>query len=680
MFSHPFRRIAVVGALLTPLFLCPSALATPSTQQLTASNICPKDPVPGTATCVGEVVRVKATGQLYRPPAPTPVEAASRRSELKSKVLTAPIFGQPRAGTAAWLQQAYDLTWLSANEGYGDTVAVVDVGDDLSLDQDLARYRTANGLAPCTESNGCLTVVNQWGQTEAQATEPGGEGWPSSADVGWQDETDLDTQAVSALCPNCHLLVVEAATDGSDDLASADGTAGDWPGVEQVSDSFGNSEPGSTDPLDDVAALVPTSVSVLASSGDYGYNPQGFYPANDPGVTSVGGTTLQDGATTGSRGFTELAWSGSGYGCATTVSQPAWQNACAGLYSPDISADADPMTGLDFFDSASASGGWGSMGGTSLAAPLVAAFEAITGTSAAPNYTTPEWAYADQAFLNPVPDPTTSDGENPAGVGSISGALVPGAPGIAAPDVCLNDSCQPLPGELSREGTPETSYTESATPHRLHLKAGLYTNQLPTTYYWEYGTTRAALGQRTPTYSTPASEMLSTIRTTIGKLTPGTFYYYRLVASNADGMAYGGLSSGLTVREAQTMTLTTAVSPGLIPADTAEGIKTALIHGYRLRFDGPTNTSLDITWSYIASSGVLSDTLIDAGQSARISMSRRSVRRLLGHLTSASQSGQSIALNLSVCELRGDSQSNFTQDWCNNYAVKLGASSQLAVP
>ena len=99
----------------------------------------------------------------------------------------------------------------------------------------------------------------------------------------------------------------------------------------------------------------------------------------------------------------------------------------------DLSADADPATGLSFYDSEK--GGWGVIGGTSLAAPLIAAYYAIAGVQAS---STPRWPYDNSSLLN---DPTTgSSGSNctsnisyicnagpgydgPTGVGSISGAV-----------------------------------------------------------------------------------------------------------------------------------------------------------------------------------------------------------------------------------------------------------------
>src|SRR6185437_8022913 len=115
----------------------------------------------------------------------------------------------PGAGTPAYLQQAYDLTYLSQTAGAGDTVAVVDAGDDLNAQGDLATYRSTYGLPPCTSANGCFAKVNQNG-----ATSP----LPSPAGSDWESETSLDLDAVSALCPNCHIVLVAASSSSISDL------------------------------------------------------------------------------------------------------------------------------------------------------------------------------------------------------------------------------------------------------------------------------------------------------------------------------------------------------------------------------------------------------------------------------------------------------------------------------
>jgi len=112
---------------------------------------------------------------------------------------------QPEPGTPAWLQQAYDLTYLSQTRGAGDTVAIVDAGDDPNAESDLGVFRSTYGLPACTTANGCFEKVNQHGQSSPLPL-------PSTA---WEPEESLDMDAVSALCPNCKILLVEA-NDASD--------------------------------------------------------------------------------------------------------------------------------------------------------------------------------------------------------------------------------------------------------------------------------------------------------------------------------------------------------------------------------------------------------------------------------------------------------------------------------
>ena len=108
---------------------------------------------------------------------------------------------RPPAGTPAYLQQAYDLTYLSQTTGGSDTIAVVDAGNDPNAASDLATYRSTYGLPACTTANGCLRKVNQNGGTTPLPPERG-------LELGAEESLDLD--AVSALCPNCHIMLVEA--------------------------------------------------------------------------------------------------------------------------------------------------------------------------------------------------------------------------------------------------------------------------------------------------------------------------------------------------------------------------------------------------------------------------------------------------------------------------------------
>ncbi|HVU74250.1 MAG TPA: PKD domain-containing protein, partial [Mycobacteriales bacterium] len=121
-------------------------------------------------------------------------------------------------------------------------------------------------------------------------------------------------------------------------------------------------------------------IGITVSSGDNGYGVE--YPAASKYVTAVGGTSL----TQSSGAWSESAWSGAGSGCSAYESKPTWQTdtGCARRTVADVSAVADPNTGVAVYDSYGSSGGanWFVYGGTSVAAPLVAGVWALTGALA----------------------------------------------------------------------------------------------------------------------------------------------------------------------------------------------------------------------------------------------------------------------------------------------------------
>ena len=255
----------------------------------------------------------------------------------------APAASAPGAGTPAWLQQAYDLTYLSQTAGTGDVVGIVDAYDDPTAEADLATYRSRYGLPACTTANGCFRKLNQNGSAT---------GMPA-VDNGWAEEISLDLDAVSALCPNCKIVLVEANSNYQNDLAAAIATAV-AAGARQVSNSYGAGEPYQ-DPY--LGRTFP-GVTLLASTGDNGTMAAGWsaYPAAFPGYVAVGGTSLAlSGGAPTARGFGESAWSGAGSGCNTNsgIVKPSWQSdtGCGGRAYADVSAVADPNTGLIAYSS-----------------------------------------------------------------------------------------------------------------------------------------------------------------------------------------------------------------------------------------------------------------------------------------------------------------------------------------
>ncbi|MCW2643280.1 MAG: hypothetical protein JWP76_5586 [Dactylosporangium sp.] len=265
------------------------------------------------------------------------------------------------------LQSAYKLP----AGGSGATVAIVDAYDDPNAESDLATYRTQFGLPACTTANGCFRKVNQNGAASPLPT----------PDAGWAGEIALDLDMVSAACPSCHILLVEANSANNGDLYTAEDRAVSL-GAKYVSNSWGGPE-SSTQTTDDAHFNHP-GVAITVSSGDNGTGAE--YPSSSRYVTSVGGTSLS--RSTSSRGWTESAWSGAGSGCSAYDAKPSWQTVttnCSRRAASDVSAVADPNTGVAVYISYQSTG-WNVYGGTSASAPLIAAVYALAGTPGASDY------------------------------------------------------------------------------------------------------------------------------------------------------------------------------------------------------------------------------------------------------------------------------------------------------
>ena len=260
------------------------------------------------------------------------------------------------------LQAAYGTVTASATLGAGRTVAVVDAYDDPNAESDLATYRAAAGLPPCTTANGCFRKVDQNGNASYPV-----------ANVGWAQEISLDLDMVSAMCPGCNILLVEANSTFFSDLGLAVNRAVSL-GTIAISNSYGGSEFSSESSYGNSYFNHP-GVAVTASSGDSGYGVE--YPAASPNVIAVGGTSLHKSGSA----FTETAWSGAGSGCSAYEPKPSWQldTGCTNRTVADVSAVADPSTGVLVYDSYGVTPGWYAFGGTSVASPIIASIAALAG-------------------------------------------------------------------------------------------------------------------------------------------------------------------------------------------------------------------------------------------------------------------------------------------------------------
>jgi len=319
------------------------------------------------------------------------------------------------------LQSAYNLP--SGSAGNGQTVAIVDAYDDSTAEADLATYRSTYGLPACTTANGCFKKVNQNG---VQGSYP-------SNNQGWGLEISLDLDMVSAACPNCHILLVEASSNSNANLYTAEDTAARL-GANEISNSYGASE-SSSDPSSNSHFNHP-GVAITVSSGDNGYGVE--YPAASPYVTAVGGTTLNHASN--ARGWSETAWNGSGSGCSAYEAKQSWQtdSGCARRTVADVSAVADPNTGVNVYDSncnainqllGQCFKGWGVVGGTSASSPLIASTYALAGNASSVNYGS--YPYSHTSSLNDVTG--GSNGSCSPAYLCVAGAGYDGPTGLGTP-------------------------------------------------------------------------------------------------------------------------------------------------------------------------------------------------------------------------------------------------------
>ncbi len=265
------------------------------------------------------------------------------------------------------LEREYQLP--STVAGSGKTVAIVDAFDDPNVESDLAVYRTRWGLPACTTANGCFKKLNQSGVAGSYPT----------GDTHWGSEISLDVDAVSAICPLCHITLVEANSSGGGDLIAAEAIAAGL-SPTAISNSWGGSEFSGESVYD--SNFVFPGIATTVSSGDLGYETE--WPASVAGVTSVGGTQLANPQLV--RGWTEQAWgdgvtgdTGGGSGCSPYEPKPARQTdaGCGNRTQTDVSA-LGGYPGLLIYDTYGFSG-YFSEEGTSLASPIVASVYALAG-------------------------------------------------------------------------------------------------------------------------------------------------------------------------------------------------------------------------------------------------------------------------------------------------------------
>lgn len=364
---------------------------------------CPA-PEAGHATCFA----------LVRKPVKAPTPGAAAGPGVRPYVVGggAALAGPAGGLTPEDLASAYGYS--PAATGFGQTVGIVDAFDDPEIENDLGRFDAHYGLPPCTSANGCLQKVGQTGSASSL---------PPADEEGWSVEITLDVETVHAACPNCKILLVEANDSNGANLAAAVNEAVAL-GATEVSNSYGG--PELFDEATERGAYNHPGLPIVASTGDDGYygwdwvNEFGPFkgdempstPAALPSVVAVGGTTL-DLNPDGTRA-NETVWNNNGRGdaaglaseeregatgggCSKLFAAQPWQQSVANFAATgcggkrldaDVSAVADPLTGLDIYDSYACGppcnfprveGGWLTIGGTSLSAPLISSLYALAG-------------------------------------------------------------------------------------------------------------------------------------------------------------------------------------------------------------------------------------------------------------------------------------------------------------
>jgi hypothetical protein len=414
--AHDIRKAVMISLLAAPGALAgtaaPAGAERPlSSERYATASLC-QAPTAGRDTCLGVAIEPRSRLSLPGARARAPLAAGANAAGASPAVeYTSPWGPVP----PAQLRSAYGLAAVPA-PAETQTVGIVDAYDDPHAEEDLAHFDEQFGLPECSKANGCFRKVNQEGKASPL---PGSE-------AGWTVEVATDVETVHSLCPACHILLVEAQGAYSPELAAAEETAVAL-GAREVSNSWGGEEAST-----DEAAFDHPGVVITAAAGDSGYlnwtagRDYVDYPASSPHVVAVGGTRLEQegGAWQGETVWNDggekegtLEGSASGGGCSQYFTAPAWQQSLPNWSSigckenrravSDVAADGDPYTGVDVYDSTEYSGvkGWTVLGGTSVAAPIIASVFALAGGAhgvAYPARTLYENAAAGSRALHPV--------------------------------------------------------------------------------------------------------------------------------------------------------------------------------------------------------------------------------------------------------------------------------------
>jgi NHL repeat len=428
------------------------------------------------------------------------------------------------------LESAYKLP--SATAGSGQTVAIVDAYDDPNAQADLDAYR-ANYHLPACES-GCFTKVNQ----------VGGSTYPE-ASAEWSLEISLDLDMVSASCPKCHILLVEANNPTLENLGIAENEAATL-GATEISNSYVAREVivGKASVEEGSKYFKHAGIPIAAASGDDAYNNENLeleectncstsFPADLSSVIAVGGTTLETEGEAG-RGWRESVWGDTGSGCTLFIAKPTWQTdkGCPNRTDNDVAAEASASTPVSVYDTYSLIlPGWQVVGGTSVATPLTAGAIALESSAMRAEGSEGIYSHPSDWFdVSTGSNWTSLNGECAERYLCNGETGYDGPTGIGTPD---GGATATPPSALPEPASAVT--TTAAT-----LNALVNPEASSTTYRFEYGTT-TAYGSEAPVggATVPGYTQAQSVSQTLAGLSANTAYHYRVVATSAGGTTYG---------------------------------------------------------------------------------------------------------------------------------------------
>ncbi|MGW0410223.1 S53 family peptidase [Streptomyces collinus] len=387
-------------------------------------------------------------------------------------------------------------------------VAITDAYASPTIAFDAGKYAVKNGDAAWTTGQLHQALPKNYTKTEECGA------------AGWYGEETLDVEAVHAVAPSADVTYVGAASCYDDDLLDSLSKVVDQHLADIVSNSWGDVEANQTPDLaaayDQVFQLgAVQGIGFYFSSGDNGdevahtKTKQVDTPANSAWVTAVGGTSLAVGK--GDKYQWETGWgtekatlsadgkswtnfpgaytSGAGGGTSKTVPQPYYQknvvpkalatanNAAGNRVVPDIAAIADPNTGFlvgqtQTFPDGTEQYSEYRIGGTSLAAPVIAAVQALAqeaGGGKAIGFANPSIyaQYGKKGVFHDVTDEPTGTDLAVARIDFVNGFDAAGGLATSVRSLGKDSSLSAVKGydDVTGVGSPADGYVQSYRRH-----------------------------------------------------------------------------------------------------------------------------------------------------------------------------------------------------------------------